>query len=64
MPGIRQKTVTNKRLPFLEEKMGDSGFLPRKDWGEEKGTNHGRGKLGKVLGSAWKKTEALPGTHS
>lgn len=58
--GIRQKTITNKRQSFLKEKMGDSGFLPKEGWRENKGAKHRMGKLGNGLGSARKRTEALP----
>ena len=44
--------------------MGYSGFLPKKSWREKKDTKHRMGKLGKGLGSALRKTAALPGTHS
>lgn len=40
--------------------MGDSGFLPKEGWRENKGAKHRMGKLGNGLGSAWKRTEALP----
>lgn len=40
--------------------MGDSGFLPKEGWRENKGAKHRMGKLGNGLGSAWKRSEALP----
>lgn len=62
--GIRQKTLTNKRQTFPKEKRGDSGFLPKEGWREKKDTKHRLGTLGNGLGSAWKRTKALPGAHS
>lgn len=40
--------------------MGDLDFLPKESWREKKGAKHRMGKLGNGLGSAWKKTQALP----